>query len=37
MKLVSKSEEIGKKKRERVAMTILIGALITIIVAIIKF
>jgi hypothetical protein len=37
MKIVSKNEELGKKKREKVAMTILIGALITIIIAIIKF
>jgi len=37
MKVVSKSKELEKKKREKVAMTILIGALITIIVAIIKF
>ncbi len=31
------SKELGRKKREKVAMTILIGALITIIIAIIKF
>jgi len=37
MKVVSKSKELGRKKREKVAMTVLIGALITVIIAIIKF
>jgi len=37
MKVASKNEEDGKRKREKFAITILIGALITIIVAIIKF
>ena len=37
MKTVSRKKELDKKKREKVAFTILVGALITIIIAIIKF
>jgi uncharacterized integral membrane protein len=37
MKALSQKEVSGKRKREKVAMTVLIGALITIIIAIIKF
>lgn len=37
MKVASKNEVEGKKKREKFALTVLIGALITIIIAIINF
>jgi hypothetical protein len=37
MKVLNKREESGKRKREKVAMTILICALVTIVIAIIKF